>query len=260
MQFLALGLLLLLASPAADPPAVARPDGWTLERFHWEGAIGERHHLELINAYGDIRTREAGDDRVEVVANLQRHRDDPWEPRVEVHEGGAQLLVEVRYGDPEAAAEEGVDWAARRGRVDVTVLVPAGVSVRATTTDGLAEVKGIEGAVEVASNSGDVVISATGPVRASTGRGGISVLLRSTDWQGETSLETGTGDVSVWLPPDADARVSAATTGEISTDYSIEIRHEPETGRKHAVARLGAADREVRIRSVRGRVRILRSH
>jgi hypothetical protein len=72
-------------------------------------------------------------------------------------------------------------------------------------------------------------------------------------------MTTETGEIEVYLWEDADLDVRIATSGEISTDFSIDIEHRRfEEPGKHAVATVGKGGAELALRSKRGPVRLLR--
>ena len=145
------------------------------------------------------------------------------------------------------------------GRVDLVVFVPVGLSLDAEAENDNIEIKGVRGDVVASSRTGDIRIrSVQGRVRAKTVRGQISVALVTDATRESQSCITETGDIEVYLREDANAEVRIATSGEISTDFSLNIEHRRlEEPSKHATAVVGDGGNELELSSKRGRVRLL---
>ena len=74
-----------------------------------------------------------------------------------------------------------------------------------------------------------------------------------------TDVRSIDGDIEVYLWEDASMEVHLATSGEISTDFTIEIEHRRfEEPGKHGRATLGAGGSVLSLHSKRGRVRLFR--
>ena len=71
--------------------------------------------------------------------------------------------------------------------------------------------------------SGEIRVASTGTVEASSESGRIGVVLKKIAASSHSRIETSSGEIVLWLPENPDLVVRAATRGEITTDYSIEI-------------------------------------
>ena len=90
-------------------------------------------------------------------------------------------------------------------------------------------------------------------------RGAVSVALESDATEQDQSITTETGDIEVYLWEDANVQVQLATSGEISTDFSIDIEHRRfEEPGKLGRAAVGKDGPLLVLESKRGRVRLLR--
>lgn len=244
--------ILPLVVVAAGSVAIAASSGPTVERTSWKGRAGGTIHVE--NLLGDVRARRADQDlEVEVFATLQQFP-------------GAQLRVEAREVPDGVEVEVLLDGALgpdAPARADLVLFVPDGAKLDVETSAGLVECKKLRGDVAASTGAGEVrVTGAFGNLDVRTVRG--SILATLDPWTaGRTrSLGSMTGDIVAYLPEGIDADVSAATSGEISTDYSIEISHvldaEPT---KRARARIGLEARKdspLSIQTLQGQVKILR--
>lgn len=251
---------LILLSLSALAGAAPRAGGeWTIERFRWQGPLGSTQTIEIRNDYGDIRTRSAGNQEVEISAVIQQQSVDPYTANILVGDRVGHMVIQVELTKSDGADEDEELRQRIRRRVDMTVFIPPGAELRARTLGGLIEARGLESNVIAESTSGDVFISTIGHARARSERGAITVHLRGAAWPEAPRFETVSGDVAVWLPPDADAVVEAETAGEITTDYSISIRPLGTGTRKHAVATIGNGRHQLFITSGIGKIKILRS-
>jgi len=250
---LACGLLL------AWPLRAQLPDDWKIERSEATHELGRATAVEVRNDYGDVRCRVTEQSELLVVANIQRHQDDPRKAEVRIAEDGERIIIEVVY--PDAGGDEAAAITAEmeRRRADVAVLLPERPRLAVETTDGLIEIKGLKESLDASSRQGRIVVRTSATVRARNEHGPLEVTFLTTDWDEPSSLLSQTGDITVWLPPDAAVLVEAETLGELSTDYSIEIERRGTAEKKFAVARIGQGGGRLALRSEKGRVRLLRN-
>ena len=240
---LALALMLggsALAQPSSEP-------SWTKQTLEWLETVRAGGRVRVINPVGRIYARFGGyENQVEVLATLQMPEGRPA-PQVSVRGTDSGLEITTARAEGEA------------GRVDLVVFVPVGLSLDAEAENDNIEIKGVRGDVVASSRTGDIRIrSVQGRVRAKTVRGQISVALLTDATREPQSCITETGDIEVYLREDANAEVRIATSGEISTDFSLNIEHRRlEEPSKHAAAVVGDGGNELELSSKRGRVRLL---
>lgn len=236
--------LTLCGVASADPARV--DESWRKETSEWLETIDTGGRVRVVNPSGNVYARFGGyENVVELLATIQRPAGAAG-PAVTVERAGAGLDVTT-----EGAAQ---------GRVDLVVFVPMGATFEARTEDGRIEIKGLKGETIASSIKGDIWIrSVEGRVRAKTARGEISAALENGTTPERQELTTVTGDIEVYLWEDADMQVRLATSGEIGTDFSIQIEHHRfEEPGKHASAIVGRGGPELLLSSKRGRIRLLR--
>jgi hypothetical protein len=252
-------LLAVAATQVAAPQGNPVPEDWRIDNSRWSEPVGSTTTVTIRNLFGDLRVRPTGDDQIALSAMIQRHRDDPRRAEVQHSIVGDTFELEVGY-PPVADLDPGevpASW--RRRRVDLTVFVPAGRNLIIETAAGLIEIKGLADGVEARSASGDIALDVGGPVDAHTERGAIRVQFKDTRWPAGSTLQTLTGDIAAWLPPQANATAHLETFGEITTDYSIAISRQPGSTRKSAVAVVGDGGARLSLTSNRGSLKLLRS-
>jgi hypothetical protein len=255
----AIALLVALASSnagATDVPtrAATSPalEEWSIERVERELPVPAGLPIEIENPLGDLRIRAGDDERVVVIAAVQRHRDDPAREHLTLEDGSGRIRVAAAF----APDEGGRSPAGSRRRIDLAVAVPPGARVVARTVDGLVEVKGHGGELEIETRSGAVRLWVAGSPRVRTDSGKIEVYLTAPGWSRAATLESSTGDVMLSFPPEAAADAILEGRGIFGTHFSLAVeRVGPETRRGRA--RIGKGGSEVRLLSRTGELRLL---
>ncbi len=252
---LILGFILLAALP---PRAMARTpaEERVIRRHEWKGALAPGATVDVTNLHGDIRARCIDGSEVILLGMIQKLKSDPDEPVIAVNDDRT-LTISVTYPERKEDGASPPPRAAPIRGVDLTVLIPAGARLRARTDKGLIQAKGMRGDVIARSSRGDIVITTRGCANAYTERGAISLHLKNPVWRGAPTLETLTGDIQVRLPENVGVEVIAETSGEIATEYSIQIDREPTSHRKRARALISGGGQMLYIKSARGNVKLL---
>jgi len=250
--FLCIGIFVLTTRiAAAGTPENPEFHKNTVSRTETVGTGGT---VRVVNPHGNVHARFGGfHNRLEVQSTEQRIEEELPELRVLLSRGEAGLDVVVgpaETGNPSPAGFE------TRDRIDLVLFVPEGVALDIRTDDGLIDVKKIRSDLSADSRTGEVRIkSIRGRAQAKSLRGRISATL-VTGVTGESQdFVTETGDIEVWIGEDFHAEAVLATSGEICTDFSIEIQHHRlEEPNKVGVAMVGPGGPRLRLGSKQGRV------
>ena len=240
---------------AADTPP--ETPSWEKRTDQWFESIESGGRVRIINPHGSIYARFGGyEPQVELLATVQRIDHDLPELEVRRERTGDGITVTVAFGKPLEPAVA----AAHRDRIDLVVFVPLGSTLDAETLDGRSEAKGLKSDLIARSIKGDLFVrSIAGRLQLETQRGDISATLVGGATVEPQQLTTRTGDIEAYLWEDADFEVEIATSGEISTDFSLTVEHlRYEEPGKRARASIGVEGPELRLSSKRGRVRLLR--
>ncbi len=154
-------------------------------------------------------------------------------------------------------AESSVD---RRDRIDLVLFVPIGRHVDLTTVNDDIAVKGLQGDLTIRTVKGDVSLrKVAGAVNVSSEHGRVVALLETGVTQADQHIESVTGDLEITVYEDATHEVAIATSGIISTDFSLEIEYRRlEEPGKHARATIGGGGPKLSMTSKRGKVSLLR--
>jgi len=128
--------------------------------------------------------------------------------------------------------------------------------VEMSTASGEVSLKGVSGEIRASSASGAVrVKDAAGSVNASSASGDVEVELSRVDGDGEMRFSTASGNVHVRLPSSIDATVEMSTvSGDIETNFPIQVRQSEYGPGKRARGQLGAGSRRLKISSSSGDV------
>jgi hypothetical protein len=255
-------LCLTIASGTESPEL---DETWEKNSYQWFEAIDPGGRVRVSNPYGDVYARFGGyESQVEILATIQRLDHGLPELQVGRQRAGAGLDVSVAPGakpDEDGTTDPSdADPSDRRDRVDLVLFVPQGATLEILTEADKIDVKGIEGDLSASSLSGDIRIrSVKGNVQAKSARGDLSVALETGVTDADQELSTETGEIEVYLWEDAAVNVAIATSGMISTDFSIEIEHRrAEEPGKRATAKVGQGGPNLSLYSKRGQIRLLR--
>ncbi len=252
--------LVLAAATGLVMAACFRGEGPLQHReraFVWEGVAGPGMTVRVRDFNGAITVEPSPDSVVRVTADISWRRGDPEKT---LHFTGSRVgedvLICAVWGQGTCSVRDySSSFNMSRGvtdaRVHFKLAVPAGV--RLDLRSVLGDITAAASApVEARTTNGDIiVVTAVGPVRGETTNGDVD--LRMTSMTGSDSVVASTlnGDVFVFLPEDAAARVDLATTsGSVSTEFPMLVTGAP--SRRRLQATLGAGTHPVRIRTVNG--------
>jgi DUF4097 and DUF4098 domain-containing protein YvlB len=136
---------------------------------------------------------------------------------------GVRLYATTGNGDVTVEkASNDVD--VRSGNGDVRILMTAG-RVDVSTGNGELEIDGATGPVNATTGNGRVYVNtSTGPVTARTGNGEIDVRMKTLTGNSDMTFSTGNGAVRVSLPSSFAGEVDASTGhGDFSSDFEIRV-------------------------------------
>ena len=246
-----------LGAHAATEPEVGK--NWLLEPSEWSQPVERLERVKIVNHFGAVRVGGTQGDLAgiaELHGMAQRHTDDPRVP--EVTKSFEDGLLHIQVGYPGDADVPRPPDAWRKRRIDITVYVAATSHLEIETLHGKVIVKGFEGPLDVASESGDVEIKTKGPVTALSKYGSIDTHFSGAALAHPLELETVTGAIHLSLPWQARPRALIETRGEISSDYSIGIAWLADSILKRGEVGSDEGSDQLVLRSNRGNVRLLR--
>jgi hypothetical protein len=207
--------------------------------------------LNILNSIGDIRLRAGGNDVVEVHAVIQNLMKDTPMPRINIKRSGETLTLTTSFTpNPQG----------KQDRIDLVAFVPEKINTQVETTFGEIDIKGVKDDVSATSQKGKITIrSVMGHVESKNESGSISIELLPEVTSLPQKFLTTTGDISLFFSNGIDADVEVQTSGEISTDFTIQIdfddKKEPD---KIGKATIGEGGQKISAHSKRGRIRLFR--
>jgi hypothetical protein len=221
-----------LATPHRPAATIAGHSGHGAMDYDWSWRLAPGQTIEIEGVNGAIRaTGVAGKD---VVVHARKHarRSDPDQVTVEVIEHADGITLCVRYPDTLGRRNE----CAPHGRshmtthnndvaVDFEVQVPAGVHLAARTVNGEVEARGLDADAEAHTVNGSVTLETRGRAEATTVNGSVSARLGSMGGDGPLDFSTVNGGITLGLPENASAEVTAKTVnGGIETNFPVMVR------------------------------------
>ena len=260
---LVMGGALLLAIMA--PGLAAQED-----TFEWSGRIDAGAVLEVTGITGSIQVGLASGNTVEVTAVKHGKRSDFDAVEIRVFEDRGGVTVCAVYGtDDRGDADCDSDNDGRRGRsrrsidvsVDFVVRLPAGVEFEGTMVTGDIEVEGVESEVDLTTVTGDIVVSTTELVEATTVTGSMDIEIGRADWDA-LDFKTVTGDITLRLPDGVDTDVEfESLSGDMDSDFDLTMsgRSRRRWIGSHIRGTIGDGGRSLSLKTVSGDVRLVRS-
>lgn len=251
---------MLMLSGSAVHAQVAASDSY----FTWAGRIASGGTLGIKHFNGPIDVREGTSDQIEFRAERRSRRSNELSFEVQ-NDGNGVTLCGVWRGrsacDSRGGGWHDDDWDGGPPASRITVTLPKGVRLHASTGNGDVLVEKASNDVDIASGNGDIRISltagrvtastgngeleisgatgpvqantgngrvyvttATGPVEANTGNGEIDVTMKALSNTSDMQFNTGNGSITVALPGSFNGEVDASTgNGEFSSDFEIRV-------------------------------------
>jgi hypothetical protein len=221
--------------------------------------VSDGGRLEIININGRITAEPAAGGTVEILTDrtVKSLSDDQAREilgQIEMREevGDARVRVEVRAPRFRGASNHEIKW---------TIKVPKGVSVDLRTVNGGVHLNGLQGDVRARSTNGGIVGSEliASNVEASVTNGGVEINLARAPSDGSIDLESVNGGVSLSLPPDSKADITArCVNGGISIN-GLELEITGEQTKRRLAGKLNGGGTRVSMETVNGGVKIGRS-
>ena len=244
------------------PAALIAQEKAADDLFTWSGRLASGSTLGIKHFNGPIEVREGTGDRAEFRAERRSRRSSELSFEVQ-NESDGVTLCSVWRGRSACDSGRGRNWDWDDGPPSsrLTIMLPKGVRLRATTGNGDVTVEKASNDVEIRSGNGDVritltagqvdvatgngeldvegatgpvkattgngrvyVLTSSGPVTARTGNGEIDVKMKTLTSASDMTFATGNGSVTVALPSSFNGEIDASTgNGEFRSDFEIRV-------------------------------------
>ncbi len=191
------------------------------ETFSYKLDDGGRFSLSNVN--GSVVVTGGGGDSVEIIATKKAdNQEDLDKIEIEISHSAAEIVVETELGESNRWFSHGNN----SGSVKYEVIVPVSTHLDSVeTVNGNVNISGVSGKVVAESVNGDLEVSdLAGDVGLSTVNGSIEAEFTRLEDQQRVNVETVNGRVSIDLPENADADISADTLngGINASDFGLE--------------------------------------
>ena len=140
------------------------------------------------------------------------------------------------------------------------MFLPEGHALRVRTEQGVIEVHGAHGDLDLKSVAGNIGLRGNkGAILAETGEGSIEASLASAPRHSTQRLTTRTGEILVGVDDRLDAEVTMVTSAHFATDYSIKVtRQDGVEPNKLARTVVGENRAKILLESRRGQITLIR--
>lgn len=232
--------------------------------FHWSGRLAAGKRLEIKGVNGSIRTMAATGNEIDVSARKTARRSDPDEVKIEVVPSDEGVTICAVYPTPSRArrdntCEPGDGWHSSTDNndvtVDFTIKLPAGIVFSGETVNGEIDAEGVGADADVSTVNGSINVEATGHVEARTVNGSIRASMGRADWSSEAEFSTVNGGITLTLPDNLSAEVSAQTVnGDLETDFPLTVTGK--FGPRNMRGTIGNGGRYLKLSTVNGSIHL----
>ncbi|MCG8465354.1 MAG: hypothetical protein MI750_10955 [Xanthomonadales bacterium] len=230
------GLILLLSSPliaqaegmgafaaaasspvamgqAADAKKTAkRPVKFDIYRYESD-KVKPDSVVTIDNPWGDIRIRTHRALNVKIEGTVQRIGDDAPVPTYKPVEKDGVLSFGIEI--------PGAVYEPRSNRVDLVIYLPQKMKIAVKTKDGTIEAKKTISSIDATSESGKIVITNHGNVKAKSDKGLVQVQPMYSGW-GEIDVTAGEAGAVAFLPDGDNFAVEVTGATELQTEFELE--------------------------------------
>lgn len=191
------------------------------ETFSYKLDDGGRFSLSNVN--GSVVVTGGDGDSVEIIATKKAdNQEDLDKIEIEISHSADEIVVETELGESNRWFSHGNN----SGSVKYEVIVPVSTHLDSVeTVNGSVNISGVSGKVVAESVNGDLEVSdLAGDVGLSTVNGSIEAEFTRLEDQQRVNMETVNGRVSIDLPENANADISADTLngGINASDFGLE--------------------------------------
>jgi hypothetical protein len=203
------------------------------------------------NFLGDIKIKGFKGDSVEIIASKKGKDSD----KVEILDNSTAYRIDIRLRPPQFPPGD--------MRVDFEVRVPKSVEynfARIATFSGNVDISDVSGRLNSESVRGDIKLdNVRGLVSASCFSGNIEVDIAKAKERSNMRFSTISGNIEVTAPADLDALVDiSCPSGMLRTDFPLDVQELRYGPGRSARGRLGAGMQILHMRSVTGRVNLIK--
>jgi hypothetical protein len=219
--------------------------------FHKNYSLAPGGQIFIENVSGDIKVKGFKGNSIEIVGSKKGDDRD----LIEILDTSIGNRIEIRLRPPQ--------FPGSNARVDFDVCVPNSVEYNFTrifSFSGNVDISGVVGQLRAESVRGNVALKdVKGLVSASSFSGNIRVDIGKAQDRGNMRFSSISGNIDVSVPSNLDALVDiSCSSGLLRTDFPLEIQELRYGPGRTARGRLGAGMQILHIRSVTGRVNLIK--
>jgi DUF4097 and DUF4098 domain-containing protein YvlB len=220
--------------------------------FHKNYTLLPGGQIFIENFMGDIKVKGFKGDTIEIVATKKGDDSD----KIEILDNSMADRIDIRLRPPQFPVSD--------ARVDFDVRVPESVEynfTRISSFSGNVDISGVVGRLNAESVRGNVALKdVKGLVSASSFSGNIRVDIGKAQERSNMRFSSISGNIDVSAPADLDAVVDiSCSSGLLRTDFPLEVQELRYGPARSARGRLGEGMQILRIRSVTGRVNLIKN-
>ena len=230
-------------------PGIEAKEDWTRRYTLKSGGS-----LEIRNTNGRIKVRPGDGDAVEIVATRVARGDDEAAAKraldgIQIRETASptSILLDSTFGEAFGGVRE-------QRQVHYVVTLPRRANLTLKATNGDIDLDGVTGTIAVESTNGRIKASGVeNQTKVETGNG--EVVIDVAKLGGAVTCDTTNGRISVTIPRDAKAELSARVTNGAISHSNLELAVK-ETSRRRLDASIGGGGPEIKLETTNGAIEI----
>lgn len=208
-------------STAEQPQNATSEPAFELQRLDWEAQLKSGTRVLLENRWGNINLRQSGGQGAMLHAVMQKIGSAPKVAELKVTEADQQIRLSIVY-PPDQQPDS-----FREGRVDVALLIPAGIQLDIIADRGAVTGKTLHNPIKVVAVNERVEFSSTASVDISSAAGDVEILFKprpETRQKGQSeirslgSIKTISGDILISYYPDVEIGFDMVSGNSKTTD------------------------------------------
>lgn len=210
----------------------------------WAIRMRPSETIRIDNPHGDIRIKNSADAGLDFAGTIQKLGDETRDPQFGSQKFAGGLALSI------SAPER---WT---GRVDAGIRAPKGAPLNPTTSTGLIDIKVSNNPITAITQSGQLALRTGARIVAKSTSGNIRASFESPEFEGDAgSLESQSGDIEVWIRPDASVQI-IATGARLENGLAGLTTERQGTDGETRVITIGDGDAQLRVSTLTGLITV----
>lgn len=230
--------------------------GQDTKNFHWNGKLAADQTVTVKTINGEIRAEPSSGSEVEVTAEASG--EYAQEVNFEVRQDSNGVTICETYPHHDSCSGHSSNHNNNdRTRIHYNVRVPAANRFAGRSVNGSVTAMNLDRPVSAKTVNGMVKVSTKSWAEGESVNGSVEVMMGSADWTGTLHIASVNGSIHVGLPANANAEIDVrSVNGSFNSELPVVSQSFMS---RHVQGRVGNGGRELRLETVNGSVRLVKT-